>query len=80
MTEPAHQLADFCEYLPDGSRQPCYAWAGFVVVRPSGQTMRFTCAAHREAWAERIQVAYRVIERAAWESAGGGYRGPDLGG
>ena len=39
-------LADFCEWLPDGSGQPCYAPAALVLVRPSGHTLRFTCAEH----------------------------------
>jgi len=27
MTQCHAELADYCEYLPDGSRQPCYALA-----------------------------------------------------
>lgn len=45
MTEAQRSLADYCLYLPDGSRQPCYAPAGFVLVRPGGNTLRFSCAA-----------------------------------
>jgi len=36
MTEAHRELADYCEYLPDGSRQPCYAQASLVLVRPNG--------------------------------------------
>ncbi len=73
-------LADYCEYLPDGSRRPCYAPATLVLVRPGGQTIRFSCAEHREAWATRIQGRYLVLERAEWEARGSGYRGVELGG
>ena len=34
VTSPINDLADYCEYLPDGSRQPCYGQASFVLVRP----------------------------------------------
>jgi len=68
-------LADFCRYLPNGSRQPCYAPAGLVLVRPSGETLRFTCAEHAPAWARRIQGRYLVLERDEWEARGGGCRG-----
>ena len=80
MTEPQRELADFCEYLPDDSRQPCYAPAGFVLVRPGGQTLRFSCAEHRDAWAVRIQGRYEVLERDEWVRQGSGYRGRHLGG
>jgi hypothetical protein len=73
-------LADYCLYLLDGSRQPCYAQASLVLVRPSGETLGFTCAEHREAWASRIQGRYLVLERDKWESRGAGYRGTHLGG
>jgi hypothetical protein len=73
-------LADFCEYLPDGSRQPCYAPAPLVLVRPSGDTVRFSCGEHREAWATRIRGKYLVLERDEWEARGAGYGGPDLAG
>ena len=76
---PQRTLADFCEYLPDGSRQPCYAPAAIVLVRPSGQTLRFTCADHLPAWATRIRVRYLVLERDEWEARGAGYRGTMLG-
>lgn len=33
-------LPDYCEYLPAGSRQPCYAPAPLVLVRPSGPALR----------------------------------------
>jgi hypothetical protein len=51
-----------------------------VIVRPSGETLSFSCGAHREAWAGRIGGAYLVLERAEWEAAGAGYRGKMLGG
>jgi hypothetical protein len=73
-------LADFREWLPNGSRQPCHAAAGLVLVRPSGHTLRFTCAAHAPAWAARIHGRYLLLEREEWEAQGGGYRGPALGG
>ncbi len=78
-TEARRSLADFCEYLPDGSRQPCYAPASLVLVRPGGQTVRFSCAEHREAWATRIRGRYLVLERDEWEGRGAGYCGPMLG-
>jgi hypothetical protein len=62
MTEAQRTLADNCEYLPDGSRQPCYAPAGLVLVRPTGLTLRFSCAEHLPAWATRIRGAYIVLE------------------
>jgi hypothetical protein len=62
-------LADYCEYLPDGSRQPCFAPAGLVPVRPSWQLLRFTCAHHLPAWASRIQGRYVVLERGVYERA-----------
>jgi hypothetical protein len=55
MTEAQHDLADYGEYLSDGSRRPCYAPAGLVVVRPNGEALRFSCADHLPAWATRIQ-------------------------
>ncbi len=72
-------LSDFCLWWPPGDR-PCYAPASFVVTRPSGETLGFSCAKHREAWAGLIQGAYEVVERAEWEQNGCGYRGPMLGG
>jgi hypothetical protein len=47
MTEPQHQLADYCQWLPDGSRRPCYGPASLVLVRPDGETLGFSCAAAR---------------------------------
>jgi hypothetical protein len=76
----ARELADFCEWLPDGSLQPCYAPAGLVLVRPNGDTIRFSCVEHREAWATRIRGRHLVLERDEWEARGSGYRGPELGG
>jgi hypothetical protein len=46
----------------------------------SGETLRFSCAEHREAWAGRIRGRYLVLERDEWEARGAGYRGPMLGG
>jgi hypothetical protein len=80
MIEPQRQLAYYCQWLPDGSRQPCYAPAAFVLVRPSGETLTFSCEAHREAWAAQIRGKYEVLERTEWERQGRGYRGPHLGG
>jgi hypothetical protein len=79
-TDPQPTLADFREWIPDGSRQPCHAPAGLVLVRPSGHTLRFICTTHAPAWAGRIHGAYRVLERAEWEAGGAGYRGKELGG
>ena len=80
MIEPARDLADYCEYLPDGSRQPWYAQATLVLVRPVGHTLRFSCAEHLPAWASRIQGRYLVLERDEWVARGRGYRGRELGG
>ncbi len=80
MTQPQIQLADYCEYVPDGSRQPCFAPATLVLVRPSGDTLRFSCAEHLPAWASRIRGRYLVLERDEWEQSGAGYRGAELGG
>jgi hypothetical protein len=74
------QLADYCEWLPDGSRRPCYAPAALVLVRPDGETLRFSCAEHRDAWAARIRGPYLVLGRDEWEARGAGYRGVMLGG
>ena len=52
----------------------------FVIVRPSGETLRFACRAHRDAFADRIQGPHQVLERTEWEVRGAGYRGPGLGG
>ena len=45
MTE-ARELPDYCEWLPDGNRQPCYAPARLVLVCPSGETLRCSCTEH----------------------------------
>ena len=79
-TEAQRGFADYCLWCPEGSRRPCYAPATLVVVRPSGETLDFSCAAHREAWAARIQGPYLVLERDEWEARGAGYRGVMLGG
>ena len=62
-----------------GPERPCYAPAALVLVRPSGQTVGFSCAAHAPPWAGRIHGKYRVLERAEWEAGGAGYRGRELG-
>jgi hypothetical protein len=79
-THPQTTLADFCQWWPVGEARPCYAPAGLVLVRPSGETLRFTCAEHLPAWANQIQGKYRVFERDEWEARGAGYRGKMLGG
>lgn len=79
MTGAARTLADYCQWWPMGDR-PCYALAALVLVRPSGRTLGFTCAAHRDAWADQVHGGYVVLERAEWEARGAGYRGTELGG
>ena len=74
------ELADYCEWWPLGERRPCYAPAYLVVVRPDGETLRFSGAEHRDAWASRIRGRYLVLERDEWEARGRGYRGAMLGG
>jgi hypothetical protein len=63
-TDPQPTFADFYEWLPDGSREPCYGPAGFVLVRPDGENLRFSCVKHREGWATRTRGPYRVVGRA----------------
>jgi len=41
-TQPQRSLADYCEMFLEETRRPCYAQTGFVLVRPSGETLRFT--------------------------------------
>jgi hypothetical protein len=79
-TAPQRSLADYCQWWPLGTAAPCYAPAGFVLVRLSGETLRFSCSEHLPAWANQIQGAYLVLERAEWEARGAGYRGKMLGG
>jgi hypothetical protein len=79
-THPQPTLADYCEFYLEEIRRPCYAPATLVLVRPSGQTLGFTCAEHAPAWAARIRGSYRVLERGEWDAAGCGYRGAMLGG
>jgi len=79
-TQRPRQLADHCEWWPLGERHPCYGPATFVLMRPTGETLRFVCRAHRDAWASRIRGPYPVLERAEWEAHGAGYRGAELGG
>jgi hypothetical protein len=80
MADLQNELADYCEWWPLGEARPCYAPAGLVLVRPSGETLRFTCAEHLPAWATRIRGTYLVLERAEWEAQGAGYRSKMLGG
>jgi hypothetical protein len=80
MTQPQRDLADYCEYLKDNTRRPCYAPASLVLVRPSGETLRFTCGEHLPAWAARVRGPYSVLDRAEWEPRDCGYRGVMLGG
>ncbi len=76
-TDAQRSLADFCEWLPAGARRPCYVPATLVLVRPAagGDTLRFSCAEHREAWAARIHGKYVVLEWDEWVARGRGYRG-----
>ena len=80
MTAPHRDLADYCEWFLEGTHCPCYAQASLVLVRATGETLRFTCAEHAPAWASRIQGRYLVLERDEWEARGAGYRGKMLGG
>jgi hypothetical protein len=75
----ALELADYCQWWPLGGA-PCYASAAFVLVRPSGETLGFSCAAHRDAWTGQVQNAHVVLDRAASEAKGRGYLGLMLGG
>ena len=58
-TDAQPSLADLCQWWPMGG-QPCYASAGLVLVRPSGRTLGFTCAGHREAWAGQVHGWLRI--------------------
>jgi len=78
-TKPQRELADYCLWHEVWQR-PCYAPAELVIVQTSGQTLAFSCRAHREAWATQIRVPYEVLELAGWEARGRGYRGEHLGG
>jgi hypothetical protein len=80
MAAPHRDLADLCQWWPVGTRRPCYAQASLVLVRPSGETLRFTCTDHLPAWAGQIHGQYLVLERDEWEARGAGYRGEMLGG
>jgi hypothetical protein len=74
-------LPDFCEYAElIGPSVPCYQQAHHVLVRPSGETLRFSCTPHLPAWASRVRGRYLVLSRETWEAQGGGYRGRHLGG
>jgi len=48
-------------------------------VRPSGETLRFTCAEHAPGWASRIRGRYLVLERDEWEAQGQGIPWRDAG-
>jgi hypothetical protein len=80
MTAPERDAADYCEWWLEDIRRPCYAQASFVLARPSGETLRFTCAEHAPAWAGRIHGKYVLLRRDEWEASGRGYRGRMLGG
>ena len=80
MTDPRPELADYCDWWPGGDPWPCYAPASVVLVRPSGETLRFTCLEHAPAWARQSVGEYLVLERDEWEARGAGQRGPHLGG
>jgi hypothetical protein len=80
MPNSQRELADYCQWWPEGTRRQCYAPASFVLVRPNGETLRFSCAEHLPAWATRIQGRYLVLERDEWEAHGRDYRGGMLGG
>lgn len=73
-------LVDYCEWWPLRAPRPCYAPASLVLVRPVRKALRFSCAAHRDAWAECIRGMHSVLDRADWQAWGSGYRGPMLGG
>ena len=79
MTSPRHHLPKRCEWWPLGE-PPCYAPATFVLLRPSGETLRFTCRAHRDALASRIRGPYLVLERGEWAAWCSGYGVVELGG
>jgi hypothetical protein len=69
----------FCEWWPMGAT-PCYAPAEFVLVRPGGEMLRFTCALHAPAWAAQVKGLHHLLKRADWEALGSGYHGTHLGG
>jgi hypothetical protein len=69
-TEPQRSLADYGEWWQLGEPRPCYAQAGFVLVRPSGQTLRFSCAEHLPAWENQIQGHYIRARAGRMGSAG----------
>jgi hypothetical protein len=75
-----HNIGEAPTRLHAHFSQPCYAPASLVLVRPSGETLAFSCADHLPAWASRIQGRYLVLEREEWKAWGAGYRGPALGG
>ena len=80
MTAPDRDLSDYCQWWPIGTRRPCYAEAALVLVRPTGETLGFTCGEHLSGWAGQIHGQYLVLERDEWEARGAGYRRPGLGG
>jgi hypothetical protein len=80
MIAPQRDLADYCAWWLEDISRPCYAQASLVLVRPSGETLTFTCAEHAPMWAGHIRGRYLVLERAEWGARGCGYRGRMLGG
>jgi hypothetical protein len=55
MAQARRDLADYCSWWPRGHPEPCYAPASLVLVRPSGETLGFSCAEHLPAWAARVR-------------------------
>lgn len=76
---PQTTLAGYCLWHELGEPY-CYAQAELVIIRPSGETLGFSCSAHRDGWAPHIRGEFLVLKRAEWEARGAGYRGPMLGG
>ncbi len=71
--------ADCCEFWLEETRRPCYEQTSFVLVRPSGETLGFSCAEQLPAWADLIRGKYLALGLAAWRAQGSGYRGWMLG-
>jgi hypothetical protein len=78
--QPQPELTHYCEWWPLGTAAPCYAPASFMLVRPSGERLRPTCAQHLEGWRAQIVGDYEALTLGEWESRGRGYRGRALGG
>ena len=66
--------------VPEGRGSPATRRATLVLVRPGGDTLGFSCAEHRDAWAARIRGEYQVLKRDQWVAQGAGYRGVMMGG